>query len=47
MVCMDGFRDSREALIAEEPAFNTRSIEARVYYTCQDPRCRLCKDGLT
>ena len=38
-----GLRDSSEALImaVQAQALNTRSIEARVYSTRQDPRCRL------
>ena len=41
-----GLKDSTEALImvAQEQALNTSSIEARVYHTRQDPRCRQCKD---
>ena len=40
-------KDSTEALImaAQEQALNTRSIEARIYHSRQDPRCRLCKDA--
>ena len=42
-----GLTDSTEALIlaAQEQALGTRSIEAGVYHTRQDPRCRLCKDA--
>uniref|UniRef100_A0A669EZW7 Reverse transcriptase domain-containing protein n=1 Tax=Oreochromis niloticus TaxID=8128 RepID=A0A669EZW7_ORENI len=42
-----GLKDSTEALImaAQEQALSTRSIEAGVYHTRQDPRCRLCKDA--
>ncbi|CAK6977960.1 zinc-binding domain-containing protein%2C partial [Scomber scombrus] len=42
-----GLRDSTEALImaAQEQALSTRSIEAGVYHSRQDPRCRLCKDA--
>lgn len=42
-----GLKDSTEALImaAQEQALNTRSIEAGVYHTRQDPRCRLCKEA--
>ena len=42
-----GLADSTEALIlaAQEQALGTRSIEAGVYHTRQDPRCRLCKDA--
>jgi hypothetical protein len=38
-------RDSTEALImaAQEQALKTRAIEAKIYHTRQDPRCRLCK----
>ena len=38
----DGLKDSTETLImaAEEQALNTRSMEAGVYHTRQDPRCR-------
>ncbi|TWW77408.1 Cytoplasmic dynein 2 heavy chain 1 [Takifugu flavidus] len=38
-----GLKDSTEALImaAQEQALSTRAIEARVYHTRQDPRCRL------
>ncbi|XP_055368950.1 uncharacterized protein LOC129604859 [Betta splendens] len=36
-----------EALIlaAQEQALSTRPIEARIYHTRQDPRCRLCKEA--
>ena len=42
-----GLADSTEALIlaAQEQALGTRSIEAGVYHTRQDPRCRLCKEA--
>ena len=42
-----GLTDSTEALIlaAQEQALGTRSIEAGVYHTRQEPRCRLCKDA--
>ena len=42
-----GLTDSTEALIlaAQEQALGTRSIEAGVYHTRQDPRCRLCKEA--
>ncbi|TWW67382.1 hypothetical protein D4764_02G0004230 [Takifugu flavidus] len=42
-----GLKDSTEALImaAQEQALSTRAIEARVYHTRQDPRCRLCGDA--
>ena len=42
-----GLRDSTEALImtAQEQAFTTRLIDAGLYYTRQDTRCRLCKDA--
>ena len=42
-----GLKDSTVALImaAQEQALNTRSIEAGVYHTKQDPRCRLSKDA--
>ncbi|KAI3377065.1 hypothetical protein L3Q82_000275 [Scortum barcoo] len=42
-----GLKDSTEVLImvAQEPALSTRVIEARVYHTRQDPRCRLCKEA--
>ena len=42
-----GLKSSTEALImaAQEQALNTRSIEARVCHTRQDPSCRLCKDA--
>ncbi|TWW62748.1 hypothetical protein D4764_04G0013950 [Takifugu flavidus] len=41
-----GLKDSTEALImaAQEQALSTRAIEARVYHTRPDPRCRLCGD---
>ena len=32
-------------MAAKEQTLNTRSIEAKVYHTRQDPRCRLCKDA--
>ena len=32
-------------MAAQEQALNTRSIEARIYHSRQDPRCRLCKDA--
>lgn len=39
-------RDRTDALImAAQQQANTRSIEARVYYRRQDPKCRLCKDA--
>ncbi|XP_051929435.1 uncharacterized protein LOC127605701 [Hippocampus zosterae] len=40
-----GLKDSTEALIlaAQEQALSTRAIEAQIYHTRQDPRCRLCK----
>ncbi|KAF7659584.1 hypothetical protein LDENG_00296340 [Lucifuga dentata] len=31
-------------MAAQEQALSTRSIEAGVYHTRQDPQCRLCKD---
>ncbi|TWW62315.1 hypothetical protein D4764_04G0009620 [Takifugu flavidus] len=42
-----GLKDSTEALLmaAQEQALSTRAIEARVYHTRQDPRCRLCGDA--
>ena len=42
-----GLTDSTEALIlaAQEQAPGTRWIEAGVYHTRQDIRCRLCKDA--
>ena len=42
-----GLKDSTEALImaAQEKALNTRAIEAQIYHTRQDPRCRLCKES--
>ncbi|XP_076610522.1 uncharacterized protein LOC143335176 [Chaetodon auriga] len=42
-----GLNDSTEALIiaAQEQALNTRSIEAGIYHSRQNPRCRLCKDA--
>ncbi|XP_054913489.1 uncharacterized protein LOC129377515 [Poeciliopsis prolifica] len=42
-----GLKDSTEALIlaAQEQALNTRAIEAQIYHTRQDPRCRLCKEA--
>ncbi len=37
--------DLRVSLMAaQEKMLSTRSIDARVYHTRQDPRCRLCKD---
>ena len=41
-----GLKDSTEALImaAQEQALSTRSVEAGIYKTRQDPRCRLCKE---
>uniref|UniRef100_A0A3B3HR86 Carbohydrate sulfotransferase n=1 Tax=Oryzias latipes TaxID=8090 RepID=A0A3B3HR86_ORYLA len=41
-----GLQDSTEALIlaAQEQALSTRAIEAQIYHTRQDPRCRLCKE---
>ena len=38
-------KDSTEALItaAQEQALSTRAVEARIYHTRQDPRCRMCK----
>ncbi len=38
-----GLKDSTEALLitAQEQTLSTRSIEAGVYHTRQDPRCRL------
>lgn len=43
-----GQQDTKEALIlaAQEQALSTRSIEAQIYHTRQDPRCRLCKELL-
>ena len=43
-----GLTDSTEALImaAQEQAVSTRSIEAGVYHTRQDSRCKLCRDAL-
>uniref|UniRef100_A0AAV2MRB2 Uncharacterized protein n=1 Tax=Knipowitschia caucasica TaxID=637954 RepID=A0AAV2MRB2_KNICA len=43
-----GLQDSPEALImaAQEQALSTRAIEAQIYHTRQDPRCRLFKGGL-
>lgn len=40
-------KDTTEALImaTQEQVKRTRSIEAGVYHTRQDPRSRLCKDG--
>ncbi|TWW59309.1 hypothetical protein D4764_06G0008390 [Takifugu flavidus] len=32
-------------MAAQEQALRTRAIEARVYHTRQDPRCRLCGDA--
>ncbi|TWW53997.1 hypothetical protein D4764_0291640, partial [Takifugu flavidus] len=32
-------------MAAQEQALNTRAIEARVYHTTQDPRCRLCGEA--
>lgn len=42
-----GLKDSTEALIlaAQEQALGTRAIEAQIYHTRQDPRCRLCKEA--
>ncbi|TWW69263.1 hypothetical protein D4764_18G0000690 [Takifugu flavidus] len=42
-----GLKDSTEALLmaAQEQALNTRAIEARVYHSRQDHRCRLCGDA--
>ena len=42
-----GLTDSTEALIlaAQEQALGTRLIEAGVYHTRQDPRCRLCQEA--
>ena len=42
-----GLTDSTDALIlaAHEQALGTRWIEAGVYHTRQDPRCRLCKEA--
>ncbi|XP_051924320.1 uncharacterized protein LOC127602290 [Hippocampus zosterae] len=42
-----GLKDSTEALIlaAQEQALNTRAIEAQIYHTRQDPRCRLYKEA--
>ncbi|TWW67367.1 hypothetical protein D4764_02G0004080 [Takifugu flavidus] len=37
-----GLKDGTEALLMEEQTLNTRAIEAGVYHTRQDPRCRLC-----
>ena len=39
--------DSTEALImaAQEQALTTGAIEARIYQSRSDPRCRLCKDA--
>lgn len=31
-------------MAAQEEALNTRSIEAWLYHTRQDPKCKLCKD---
>ena len=41
-----GLKDSTEALImaAQEQELSTRSVEAGIYHTRQDPRWRLCKD---
>ena len=43
-----GLKDSTEALIvaAQEQALSTRSIEAGVYRSRQDPRRKLGKDAL-
>ncbi|CAJ0940348.1 unnamed protein product [Ranitomeya imitator] len=43
-----GLRDSTEALIiaAQEQALSTRSIEAGIYHTRQDPRCKLCSETI-
>ena len=45
-ITKSGFRDNTEALImaAQEQALRTRYIEARLYGTRQDARCRLCKE---
>ena len=42
-----GLTDSTEALILaeQEQALGTRWIDAGLYHTRQDPRCRLCKDA--
>ncbi|TWW75426.1 hypothetical protein D4764_13G0000880 [Takifugu flavidus] len=44
---LEHFYNSTEALLmaAQEQALRTRAIEARVYHTRQDPRCRLCGDA--
>ena len=41
------FNDNTEALImaAQEQALNTRSIQASIYRTIEDGRCRLCKQS--
>ena len=41
-----GLKDSTEALLmaAQEQALNTRAIEAGVYHTRPDPRCRRCRE---
>ncbi|KAF7652694.1 hypothetical protein LDENG_00093610, partial [Lucifuga dentata] len=45
-LCAD-LKDSTEALImaAQEQVLSTRSIEAGVHHSRQDPWCRLCKDA--
>ena len=42
-----GLKDSIEALIiaAQEQALSTRSIEAGIYHTRQDLRCRRCREA--
>ena len=42
-----GLKDSTVALImaSQEQALNTRAIEAQIYHTRQDPRCKLCKES--
>ncbi|XP_068176488.1 uncharacterized protein [Antennarius striatus] len=42
-----GLTDSTEALImaAQEQALSTRAIEANIYHSRSDPRCRLCKEA--
>ena len=42
-----GLRESTETLImlAQEQALNMGSMEAGIYNTTQDPRCRLCNDA--
>ena len=32
-------------MAAQEQALKTRSIEAKIYHTRQDPRIRLCKEA--